>query len=249
MVPLDRVPAMTRFVLLLMMVLSLTVAACSDDPEEEAVGETTTATAESMASPSTSAQSATPVPEGTLWRWGNVTIIIPDDSGIGVSPDVAALAGVPMAPFRLDKLNLDEPLNSSLVLIDANNGTVVERHVLAKDAPLIDSVLATITIGPLDPDTAGWPYREQPTPDLPRLSLAHVSYIRPSPDSGIYVGGGLGDPGGPFIDIRNGRSTAFARIGVDGSLEFDTSLTLEEDMPVFQRWLNETKRCDVDIDC
>jgi hypothetical protein len=235
--------AMRRIVLPVVTAVVLLVTACSDDPEEDVVGDTGT-----TPSASTSPQPETPGPEGTVWRWANVTVTIPDGSGISVSPGTAALAGLP-GTLILTKINPDDPERYSFVSIDAITGDMVERSVLAEDEALIDSVLATVSLGPLDPETAGWPYQQEPAPDMPRLSEASVSYVHPSPDSGMYVGFGLGDPGGPFLDIRNERSAAFVRIGSDGSLEFDTTMVIEEDLPVFERWLAEVRRCGVEMEC
>jgi hypothetical protein len=239
--------------------LLLLVVACSDSTEEEqttasSIGPTVTATTPTssktfVATPiSTQINPArTPGPGETLWRWANVTVIIPDDSGIVASPGTEALAGL-KAPFILSKLNADDSLSSSFVSIDADNGAVIERKVLDSDRAAIEDVLATLTVEQFDAKQAGWPYLEQPTTDLGRRTEADVSYVPPSPDSGLYVGLGMGDPGGPFIDIRNGRSVAFVLIG-DASLEFDTSLVLKDDLAAFQRWLGEVKRCGVEAEC
>jgi hypothetical protein len=234
---------MRRIALPVIIALVLVSAACSDDPEEDVVGASTTATAET-----TPLASQTPAPEGTVWRWANITVTIPNGSGILVGPDFAGQRTDGIMPLRLSVPNPEDSHNSSFVLLSANDGAVVERNVLAKDEALIEDALATITIGPLDAETAGWPYQKQLTADLPRLSEASVSYVSPSPDSGLYVGFGIGDPGGPFIDIRNERSAAFVMLR-DGSLEFDTAQVTEADMPAFQRWLDEVRQCEVEVDC
>lgn len=235
--------------------LMFVAAGCDDDPEEAVPAETSASTA-TQASPSvapfasessSATAAASPGTGETLWRWGNVTIVIPNDSGIIVNPGGDALAGL-RAPLALSKLSSDDSFNSSLVWIDPDDGRVIEEDVLTQDRAAFDSVLATITVSPLDVKTAGWPYKEQPTTDLTRRSEGALSYISPSPDSGLYVAMGVSDPGGPFIKIFNQQSAAFALLQ-DDSLVFDTSLVVEADMPVFKLWLAEVKPCDAEIEC
>lgn len=230
---------------------------CDDEPEEAVPADTGTPSA-SQASPSTSpsasdaSSSATvapsPGPGETLWRWANVTVVVPNDSGIFVGPDFAAQGVDQIVPLRIEKLDSQDTLVSSLVLIDAKTGDVVERSVLAEHEAEMDEVLGTVTVSEFDVNIAGWPYRDTLPTDVVRQTEAPFSFLRPSPESGLYVGFGVADPGGPFIDIRNERSVAGALIR-DGSLQPETSFVVEADLPVFERWLAEVKLCGVEVEC
>ncbi len=196
-------------------------------------------------SPSPLVPTATPGPD-VLYRWVNVTVLIPDGSGIGAAPGVV---GNPLH-FVIAKVDPEDSRITSTVVLDSENGAIVEEEVLDEHREEIDRVLATLSVGPFERSSAPWPYTGELTPDLVRENEGGgISWIRPSPSTGLYAGWGLADPGGFFVDLRNERSTAFASLDAAGTLAFDTSAVVAEDLPVFERWLATVKQCDAETKC
>ena len=184
-----------------------------------------------------------------LYRWANLEVLIPDGSGIAAGPSAAAISGV-NRNFVLVKGEPQDSRITSTVVIDGDNGTITEEQILDQHRAEIDRVLATLSLASFDRTAAPWPYNGEPTADLVRENGGGFSYLRPSPASGLYVGGGIGDPGGVFIDIRNERSVAFVqRRPVTGELILDSSMVVEEDKPVFERWLATVDLCDTESAC
>jgi hypothetical protein len=222
--------------------------------EEAAVAEPTptpTPAAEPSATPSAvPTEAPTPAPEGQLYRWVNVTVVIPEGSGIVAGPDYGGTvsSGGTLA-FRIDWIDREYPYEaSSYVIIDADNGAILSQEVVAERRAAIDDVLASLEVSPLDTRTALWPYSDEPSPDLTRGNFGGMSFLRPDPSTGLYVSGGIGDPGGVFVDIRNGRSAAFVLLK-DGRLSIEKTEVVPEDVEVFDRWLATVKLCGVDIQC
>lgn len=193
--------------------------------------------------------SASPSAQGQLWRWGNVAIVIPPDPHLfvftsGLPPDGAGLG--------LEILRDTEPGDNvkSSVLVDADTGAIVRDEVLPEDQAVMDAVLQSITVGSLDRRIAPWPYENALPADAVRETAADVSFIRPVPASGIHVYGGLGDPGGYFVGITNGRSTLVIDAELNGGVfSADFTHVLPEDREAFERWVSQIKVCAVDVKC
>ncbi len=191
----------------------------------------------------------TPGPGVTLWRWGNLTVLIPDGSGISASPGAVDYPGK-LLHFLIGKVDPKDSRISSTVVLDSETGAIVEEQVLDQHREEMDRVLATLTVSAFDRTTAPWPYNGEPTPDLAQEVVGGIGYLSPPPATGLYVGWGLGDPGGLFIHIRNERSVAFVQKNpVTGELTLDTALVLEEDRSIFERWLATIKPCDAETAC
>jgi hypothetical protein len=178
----------------------------------------------------------------------NVTVLVPDKSGIYAGPGVVDYPGKPLH-FVISIVDPEDSRIASTVVLDSENGAVVEEQVLDEHRKEMDRVLATLSVGPFERATAPWPYNGEPSPDLVRENAGGISYVRPSPASGLYVGAGIGDPCCPFIDLRNERSVAFIQFRPVGGTSghsayetvYDTSGVHEEDKPVFDRWLASIK--------
>ncbi len=221
--------------------------AIPDSGEEELLQDLPTATAATAASPSslapTSAPAITPGPGVTLYRWVNLTVLIPHGSGISAGPNFAGARLGQTVGFSIVEVDPNDSRIASTVVLDSETGAITEEQVLDQHREEIDRVLATLSVGPFERSSAPWPYIGEPTPDLVRETEGGISWIRPSPSTGLYVGWGLADPGGFFIDLRNERSTAFASFNdAAGTLAFDTSAVAEGDLPVFERWLATVKQ-------
>ena len=191
--------------------------------------------------------------KGQLWRWMNVTVVIPEGSDVyvteeSVPPDIMPPDGG--SGLRLNRDTNPNDTTWSAVLIDAATGTMLREEVLPEDRAAIDQVLGTLKVVPLDRATAPWPYNGDPPRALSRETAGDMSFIRPTPDTGLRVYGGIEDPGGgEFIGITNGRSAATVTIDATAKLVASTTSVLQEDEIVFERWLAAVKLCGRGVEC
>jgi hypothetical protein len=224
-------------------------------------GEEETARQAETATPS--APLLTPGPGVTLWRWMDVSVLIPDDSGIRASPDVIYFddqGTVSREGFRFGKFDPEDPNVFSYALIDAKDGTIHRMEIHEKHRAEMELVLSTVSVGPLDPATAPWPYNGDPPGPWndPTTELAGPwPYIPPAPGSGMYAdftASAYGCSGTcPWVEcellfesisVRNGRSHAF--IGMDsvsGAVCKHVSNVHPDDLAAFQRFLDRTEQC------
>ena len=218
------------------------VIGTSSGGEEEVVQQVETATpTKGAAKDPRTTPTGTPRPSAgpgeTLYRWANLELLIPDGSGMAAGPGAGAISLV-NHDFVLVKGEREDSRITSTVVIDGDTGAIVEEQVLEQHRQELDRVLATLRVGSFDRTNAPWPYNGEPSLDLVRERAGGVRYMRPSPSTGLYVGGGIGDPGGEFTSIRNERSVAFVqRTPTTGEIVLDSTLVVEEDKPVFERWL------------
>ena len=226
--------------------------------EEEVVQQVETATPspEASVSPLLSPLS-TPVPTipagATLWRWVNVTVVVPDNSELSVTQDSDPPGTIPPHVGPVLKLSThdSESGSSSSVVIDAETGAILRQDVRPEHRSEIDAVLNTLTVSPLDISTAKWPYSGELSADYPRETFGGMSFVRPAPDTGLVVGGAISDPGGPGLRITNGRSSGVG-VYVDdatGKLAVNTEYLLPEYEAVFMRWVDTVKLCGVEVSC
>jgi hypothetical protein len=155
--------------------------------------------------------------------------------------------GVPPR-FVITKVDPDDSRILSAVVLDSENGAIVEQQVLDQHRADLDRVLANLKVTAFDRGTAPWPYNGEPARDLKRETAGGLSYLVPSPASGLYMGFGVADPGGSFIDIRNERSVAFIQFRPEGP-RYDTSINHEDDRAVFDRWFASIRQCGAEVAC
>jgi hypothetical protein len=167
-----------------------------------------------------------------------VTVLIPDGSGIVAGPDTGGrLSSSGTVAFQIIKQDLADPSVSSYALLDAQNGSALSEEVRPEHRAAMDSVLSTVRVVPMDKATMPWPY-DVDSASAPQREFMGFSLVEPSPVTGLYVSGGLADPGGMFVSLTNGLSTAFVNVDqVTGKLQKDTSAVGVEDFPAFERWL------------
>ena len=179
--------------------IAITGLACGQDEEAAAPAPTT--------SPTPLTASSAPAVKGQLWRWANVAVVIPQGSAVvvvrGTIPSEMKGAGGP----GLELVVNHDHGSVSNTGIDATTGDTVFDTVAAEDRTAIDEVLKTLAVGSYDDAYKGWPYEEHPTDGLERSDWGGVSYLIPDPSSGVQVSSWLGDPGGAFLNVSNGRST------------------------------------------
>jgi hypothetical protein len=242
-----------------LLLVALALVACQETEEEPSptVDASTAATDTAVSAPPTPVTSETPAaettaprtagPGETLYRWANLEVLIPDGLGIIGSPGAVEHPGKPLH-FLIVKVDPDDSRIASTVVLDSETGAIVEEQVLEQHRSDINRVLTTVRVAPFDRTAAPWPYNGEPTADLARETAGGIVYIEPSPDSGLYMGFGIGDPCCQFIDISNERSKAFLQFRPEGPL-FDTSMVHEEDMLVFDRWFGAIRQCGADVQC
>jgi hypothetical protein len=220
------------FVILLAVAL-LALGACSDDPEEE-VAEDSAATA-TPEGPPVITPVATPAPvQGTLWRWGSITIIVPDRDDIFVHRGIAPPEEYPPDGGMAIWVTVGE----AVALIDADTGIVGARKISESDEPLLASILDSVKVdeSPAE-DAMGWPYSAK-QPVYSKNEYGNLRFWEPEPSAGIEAsfGCGIGTDGeGCFVRVSNGRS--------HGAVDAATGEVLEswdvaaEDREVFERWV------------
>lgn len=207
----------------------------------------------------TAAPTLTPVPafptpavKGQLWRWVNVTLVLPEGSpvtiGRGTIPEGLKGAGGPGMGPTIDHGGVAEL--ASYVVIDAVTGEILQDRVSAEDRAAIDEVLKTIAVNRFDEADKGWPYQDALPAASERQVWGGMSYVIPDPASGVTVGGGINDPGGPFIEISNGRSKIGITLDAEtGELSpYPIALSPQDEAP-FDRYLAAIQICGRDVQC
>jgi len=171
-------------------------------------------------------------PGTKTWRWGDVTIVTPEGSGVHVGGILGPQAQPVMAIFS-------ETDTSERILIDAFSGQLVSAG--PDDDPVfekqkeIGAALATVSICPIDPSTAPWPYTG-PSPNGPRRTLGKISFLRPDPASGVQWTFEIDDPGGMFLLLQTARS----EVAIDaetGAVSQETARIHADDKVAFDRYI------------
>jgi hypothetical protein len=212
----------------------------------------------------------TPGPGVTLWRWMDVSVLVSNDSGIRATPDVTYFddqGTISRDSLRIGKADPDDPDVVSYALIDAKDGTIHAMQINEGHRAEMELVLSTVSVSPLDPATAPWPYNGDPPDNWKDPTVALTGpwpYIPPDPGSGMYadfVSASFGCSGHcPWVEcallfqsisVRNGRSQAF--IGMDsvsGAVCKQLTTVHPDDLAAFERFLDLTEQCMLgDAEC
>lgn len=241
--------------------LSALTAACGS--EEVSVRQRQSATP--IASVSLPVASLTPGPGVTLWRWMDVTLVLPEGAGVGASPTVFyfdAEGRQSVEAISVGKFDPENPAIFSQVQIDARKGTVLSSKILDQHRSELEVVLASMAVGPLNVSTAPWPYNGDPPADAARESSFGMSFVRPDPATGIIIEpqigasarGGDGPPsecevGEYSISVRNGRSSAHYWLDPVTNVLCKSESLNADDAAAFERLFSDIKRCDKEIPC
>lgn len=188
----------------------------------------------------------TPGPGVMLWRWTNVLIAIPEDDAVYALAESTPSGGHGIRVVR-DRRVAGE---LSHALIDAETGAIILSEILDEDRAIMEAILATIKVSPLDPATAPWPYDGlSPSADQ-RDFAAGFSFLSPAPETGWHPYSGIGDPCCEFIGMTNGRSTVVVSLHPrTGELVVDFPWISEEDRPAIERWLESVQVCGTEAGC
>ena len=201
----------------------------------------------------------TPGPGVNLWRWMDVSVLIPDEPGMLAWPDTAYFDdGSESRPALLVVRDDDlaDSANRSYASIDALTGKVHRSEILEAHRVEMELVLGTVNVSLFDPATAPWPYNGDP----PAALTTETPSIRPDPGAGMYASFSTGDGGysgtpPPWVEcelvlggisVSNGRSHAFVGLDpVSGAVCKDLSNVLPEDLAAFDRFLEREALCDL----
>lgn len=207
-----------------------------------------------------------PPPGTKLWRWVNVTVLLPDEPGFLAFPEtIPAEVKPPEGGLGLNIRAFDPSNNTiwSSVVIDAQDGSMLREEVRPEHQAAMQEAKETAAVCPFDPATAQWPYNGEPQTSAKREVWFGMSILRPDPATGIIVEISIGSSGGrgevspaeceiagKSMSVSNGRSTAF--VWVDANTESlckDVSYVKPEDSDAFQRYLSDVMLCGKEIDC
>lgn len=171
-------------------------------------------------------------------RWVNVTVTVPEGSGLWVTQGFWGPESEPPAIFIRSLDNGD-----SVIVIDAETGKVIVDHIEPEHRPAVDQVLETLIVSALDRSTASWPYSGDP-PNVPRERKGNITFIPPDAASGIsiriQIGDGTGSPS-TSLHVTNGRS-AFGINTATGDVFWETARIAPEDKDAFDRFLSEVEQ-------
>ena len=173
-----------------------------------------------------------PPPPGTkLWRWGDLTVHIPE-SGIRVLgiPEQEGGPSLEISP-------LADPDHG--IEIDARTGAVairVDDDAQADNEAEVNGVANAIKICPIDRSRAPWPYTGDPPATMP-ISLGKVRYVEPDPASGIQVliGGECANGCRDAVAVRSAHSTM--DIDVETGEMWPSSNIAPGEREAFERYL------------
>ena len=207
--------------------------------EEEVVQQVETATPTTTATATPEAlPTVPPVPTPTLapgtvlWRWGEVTVLVSENSGISVGRTIEAPVAHPPDGGPVISLVLGE----SRLAIDARTGEILGDTVLDADRAAFDLVLLTLKAGePLN--IAAWPYSSTAPTTQKSGGGGGIRFWAPDPASGIAWHFGCADfvdkPGICFVEIQNTRSQLALNSETGERLG---DIVAAEDAEAFERW-------------
>lgn len=228
-----------RWPAVLAAITAILLLACNTTEEEpQDAAAVPTATASLAVSPSPDPPPATspvPVPEGyTKYRWGNVTVVVPD----GVVSVVRTLAVPEENPpdGGLILYLVDGGITQNSVLVDADDGRITRQTEAIGDN--IKAAVETIRVGEPMKDPGPWPRFEE-DPSTPKEIWHSLEYWSPHPESGIILiqeCGEATDPAasGCAVAITNGISTLAVDTATGAVVSHDV---LASDSEAFNRWL------------
>ncbi len=184
----------------------------------------------------------TPGPGATLWRWANVTILVPDEPKevtVGryfAGPEL----GLPESRPVVNLLVRSGPDSESQLYIDAESGLVFLNQVMEVDKYIFDGILTTLRVGdPMSDDPLPWPYGTT-EPSYAKRFQESMRFWDPDPAAGIATTFGCADSfsggGGCFIMIHNTRSRLAVNVSTREVMGGFGEIAAE-DKDAFERWL------------
>jgi hypothetical protein len=209
----------------------LVVVGCSDAADEDVPADSATpiVTLTNSPAPETLAPQ-----DSILWRWGSVTVRLPKDHSVAISRETAGPWESPPDGGLVMRIRTSD----SEVLIDADNGEVVNQIVADGSKGLFESLLQSVRVeSSAGNANLGWPY----TPDAPlrsKVQEGHIEYWEPDPSAGIdsgYICGIGVNSAGCFVRISNGKSRLAIDADTGQRIEQDTKMAAEDEV-AFQRW-------------
>jgi hypothetical protein len=203
-------------------------------------GVTATPIASGIGSPRPTLSPVPVLPGYSKYRWGNVTVVVPEDV-ISVGRWVASEEENPPDGGLVINLVQGDIVSAS-VLIDASDGRVVRES--ENLPPELRDAIATVRVNEPLEDALPWPLADfPPEANIPRKEVSgQIRFLRPQPESGIELYQGCGEApngGGCFVEATDGRSRLF----VDSATGAEMSREIAaEDSAAFDRWLASVER-------
>jgi hypothetical protein len=211
-----------------MIAAALSVVACSEDPQEDALNSFTPSLT-AMPVDSVSPQ------DGTTWRWVNITVDIKADSDISVARYIASDLEYPPDGGPVLELFLGE----SYIQLDAQSGEIISQSVGEADNEL-ETTLSSLVVGPKPSvEQLPWPYASGARPEK-TTEQGNIRFTFPDPEAGIVLAFGCGDSpypgeGGCWIEIRNEQSKRAVDTTTGETIETYDNVA-QEDKAAFDRW-------------
>lgn len=193
---------------------------------------------------------ATPAVKGQLWRWVNVTVVVPEGSDVIVARGTIPPYIKPDGGPGMELIINHDDASVSNIGIDAVTGEIVFDTVAQEDRAAIDEVRRTLSLSPFDSAGKSWPYQDELPAAAQRQNLGGMSYLVPDPASGVKVSEWIRDPGGPFINVSNGRSTILITQDTQtGILSQQAAALSPLDKASFDRYFSSVHLCGRDVKC
>jgi hypothetical protein len=219
--------------LLIAALLVALLAACQAEEEAPSASPEPTADAEATPTPS-------PPVEGTLWRWVNVTVLIPEGSDMYVIRLHQGQSVWSEAPVLT--LALGYAGDGSSVTIDAETGAVVREDVRPKDRLQFDLILKTLEVSRLDRLSAPWPYNGDASETSAGERIGRYVLPELRPELGLQLWRFDAGPHDGVL-VSNGKSDLRIYIDDQGELEVDFARVVNEDRAVFERLVGALRPC------
>jgi hypothetical protein len=216
-----------------LVLLALAAGLASCDRTEE---DTSQAATDQPTPVPTESAGLTPSADVTLWRWGNVTILVPNDSGIYPLRNIAGPVEHP--PDGGPVINLIRGDDSGLT-IDAVTGEVLWASVVDSDQKAFDAIVGTIDAGgSMDVDSLPWPY-DAKEPEFSKVEREGLRFWDPDPASGLTVSYQVGDSvsGGSESFIIESVKSRRAVDAHTGKVVEGYGQVAPEDQEAFDRWI------------
>jgi hypothetical protein len=223
---------------LALLALAAALAACQETEEEPPPGATATgppaadasAPATQTVGPKATPAPRTPGPGETLYRWGNVTVIVPRDVGVSVTR-LTAFGTDDRPAVRIGR-------GDSVLVIDALTGALVERIVADTDRDGMENIRDTIEVTTsLALGSLPWPYGQAQPVDS-KLHRGNLLYWEPHPGSGLvvsFLARQFENGADEVLVIENLRSQRFVSVETGAVIHSNDRID-QEDLAAFERW-------------
>lgn len=189
---------------------------------------------DALGTPDESPTQVSPDPGSVQFRWGQITILVPDEE-FAVTRYRAYPEGLGAGRPVLCFAPRDAPANPGGVCLDAEDGTILRDDTADFQREAIDAVLGSVRIGEGESDPPPWPLGVQ-DPEMEKTG-GKVRFWQPHPASGIALSITAVEPSGAYIQIESARSVMAIDATTGDVISERTDIDPQE-QESFDRWLN-----------